>query len=298
MNNVEKAKDFLKLNMFFLIVGAVCLVYVVRGLVNVVETGKTVGEIFADGGLAALFGFFISKMLSLQGIAKGENNPSFVQTVKLHSKSVEAISDRIYLLDAWCDEKNKEALKIERSKILSYQGITYQEFENGLFKLITEDGEKFVIEEKLPKEKKKAVKRARNLKLTPLSSASLTSDGGKNDDPYYMGQDKRAFEYKRDGKQLISKTVCGVIFGYYGVTLITDFSIADLIWTAVQVAIFITMGMISYLQGYFFIVDEYRHRIIKKIDNLQKFENQTRNKGGNNERVDKMVQEQNGIDVE
>lgn len=298
MNNVEKAKDFLKLNLFFLIVGAVCLVYVVRGLVNVVETGKTVGEIFADGGLAALFGFFISKMLSLQGIAKGENNPSFVQTVKLHSKSVEAISDRIYLLDAWCDEKNKEALKMERSKILSYQGITYQEFENGLFKLITEDGEKFVIEEKLPKEKKKAVKRARKLKLTPLSSASLTSDGGKNDDPYYMGQDKRAFEYKRDGKQLISKTVCGVIFGYYGVTLITDFSIADLIWTAVQVAIFITMGMISYLQGYFFIVDEYRHRIIKKIDNLQKFENQTRNKGGNNERVDKMVQEQNGIDVE
>ncbi|MBQ7653395.1 MAG: hypothetical protein IJS93_03390 [Clostridia bacterium] len=278
MNAVEKARDFIRLNLFFIVIFAACAVYVARGLVDIVETGKTIPSIIADGAVAAAFGFFISKLMSLQGLAKGENNEFYLQTVKLHAEAVDKITDRLYLLDAWCDEKNRENLASEQRKILFLGGVSYEDFIKGEYTILTPEGEKKVLEQDLPKEKKKAVKKARKLRLTPITASSLTSDGGKPEDKYYLGKDKRAFERLRDGKQITSKLACGVLFGYYGVNLITDFDVADLIWTGVQVAIFLIMGLISYLQGYFFIVDEYRHRIIKKIDNVQKFDVQTKSK--------------------
>lgn len=274
--NLEKTKDFLRLNLFFIVVALACVVYVIRGLVNIVETGKSVAEIIADGSLSAIFGFFISKLLSLQGLAKGELDERVLKTNKLHSQKVEEISERICLLDQWCERKNCEALKSAQAKILANAGISYSEFQEGRYKIITRDGFDIVLEEELPKNKKRAVKKARRVKLTPLTSSVLTSDGGKREDPYNFGQDKKGYSRRRDERQLISKIICGLLFGYYGVTMITDFSWSDLIWTAIQVTIFLVMGMIAYLQAFFFVVDEYRHRVIKKIDNLEKFENEVK----------------------
>lgn len=274
--NLEKTKDFLRLNLFFIVVGLACVVYVIRGLVNIVETGKTVAEIIADGALSALFGFFISKLLSLQGLAKGELDERVLKTNRLHSQKVEEISEKICYLDEWCERKNQEALKNVQTKILANAGIAYSEFLEGRYKIINKEGYELVLECELPKYKRRAVKKARRIKLTPLSSSVLTSDGGKREDPYNFGQDKKSYSRRRDEKQLLSKVICGLLFGYYGVTMITDFSWSDLIWTAIQVTIFLVMGMISYLQSFFFVVDEYRHRVIKKIDNLEKFQNECR----------------------
>lgn len=273
-NNVNKAKDFLRLNLFFIVVAAACLIYIARGFINIVETGKTVGEIIADGLVSALFGFFISKLLSLQGIAKGEIDPNVVSTTNLHARTVEKITPKIYLLDEWCERKNEEALLIARSKLLATKRITIDEFNKGIYKTITPNGIAEICENDLDKDKLRAVKRARKLKLTPLSASVLTSDGANVVDPYNFGLDKKGYSIRRDGKQLISKIMCGLLFGYYGVKLINEFNIASLIWTAIQVALFLVMGVIAYLQAYFFMVDEYRHRIIKKIDNLQKFDNE------------------------
>lgn len=287
-NNVfDKTKDFLRLNLFFFVVALACIVYVVRGFVEIVETGKTVLEILADGFVSALFGFLISKLLSLQGLEKGARAPEVVDTNLLHSKTVLKITSKIYLLDKWCEEKNKEALQIEQSKILALCGISFDDFTKGLYKVITVDGEKFLPEEALDKERRKTIRKARKVKLTPLTASSLTSDGEKADDPYNFGIDKKTFARRRDGRQIISKIMCGVLFGFYGVRLITDFNVSSLIWTTVQVVLFLVMGVISYLQAYSFVTDEYRHRIIRKIDNLIKFDNQT---GEIHEKLDEMVQ--------
>lgn len=280
MNTLEKTKEFLKLNLFFIVVALASIIYIVRGFVEIVETGKTIGEIIADGLLSALFGFFISKLLSLQGMAKGEIDPKVIKTNALHSETVEKVSPKIYLLDEWCENKNREARKNAQCKILAHAGITYEEFFKGLYRVVTPSGDSFVIEDELSKEKRKAVRKARRVSLTPLTASALTSDGGAKNDPYYMGLEKRQYAIRRDCKQLISKIMCGVLFGFYGVKLIADFNISNLIWTAIQVALFLVMGVIAYLQAYFFIVDEYRHRVIQKIDNLEKFYNQT---GENNE---------------
>ena len=52
-----------------------------------------------------------------------------------------------------------------------------------------------------------------------------------------------------------------------------DVDYARLIWTTLQVALFLAMGVITMFKAYNFVVDEFRGRIVKKIDNLQKFDN-------------------------
>ena len=111
------------------------------------------------------------------------------------------------------------------------------------------------------------------LKLTPISAGDLTSENGKKDDPFYFGRTKEQYERQSNIMEIISKIGTACIFGYYGVKLLEDFSYADMIWKTLQVAMFLIMGIIKMYQSRMFITDEFRSRIIKKIDNLQKFEN-------------------------
>ena len=207
----------------------------------------------------------------MQGMVKGSLNEQVLATNRLHAEAVEAITPYIDRLDFWCNLRNAEAAKIERIKLLSSAGISIEEYEGDCYTVLVEGEKRNVDYSHLPKHKKRVVRRAKKLRLTPLSSGALTTDGGKVGDPYDFGPDRSAYMRRRDAKQIAGKVVCGVCFGYFGVQLITDFSWAALIWTALQVAVYLTMGAIAYLQAYTFVVDVDRHRVIRKIDNLQKF---------------------------
>ena len=115
--------------------------------------------------------------------------------------------------------------------------------------------------------------RSLRLKLTPITASGLTSEGGKKQDPYFFGRTKSQYERQTVAKDIISKIAVACLFGYYGAELVQDFSWASLIWKLLQVGIFVVMGVIKMYQSYMFVIDEYRGRIVKKIDNLQKFEN-------------------------
>lgn len=269
--NIEKAKNHLRYNLFFIVVALAAAVYLVRGFVTIVETGKTVWEILADGALGATFAFLIGKLMSLQGLSKGSVNDRVVATNQLHGQTVESIAPYIDRLDEWCEIKNREALYAARSKILSFGGVTMAEFESDTYRVSSNNQTTTCDYKHLPGTKKRIVRRARKLHLTQLSAGALTTDGGKKDDPYDFGPDKIAYERRRDLRQIFTKIVCGLLFGYFGVQLIEDFSWSQLIWTAIQVVTFLSMGVIAYLQAYFFVVDNDRQRIIRKIDNLQKF---------------------------
>ena len=268
---VEKAKNYIRVNFFFLVVALAAIVYLIRGFVTVVQTGKSVVEVLADGALGAIFAFLIGKLMSLQGLIKGENNQQVLATARLHADTVNEVAGYIDRLDEWCDLKNQEAMRMQRTKLLAQGGVGWDEYCSGLYVVTTDGIKRTVGYKQLPSVKKRAVRRAQRLHLTPLSAGALTSDGGKNNDPYDFGIDKSQYQRRRDMRQIVGKVVCGLLFGYYGVQLITDFSWSQLIWTALQVAAFLSMGVIAYMQAYFFVVDYDRHRVIRKIDNLQKF---------------------------
>lgn len=273
----EKVKVFFKQNIGYFIVALVSLIYIATAFITIGKTGKTVAEIIADGAIALALGFFINRVFDLQGMMNGDREDKVQATYLLHNDTVVKISPYIDRLDAWCKIKNEENLRVQRTRILATEGLKYDDYfdESGAAKDFKVNEER-LKNKLLCKDEKKRIqcfRKALRLKLTPITAGSLTSEGGKAQDPYFFGRTKAQYETQSGIKDIIFKVLIACIIGYYGVDLIRDFSYANLIWKGLQVGIFLIMGVIKMYNSYIFVVDEYRGRIIKKIDNLQMFDN-------------------------
>ena len=273
----EKVRDFFRQNLGYFIVGFVSLVYILTAFLTIDETGKTTRQIIADGAISFLLGLFINRIFELQGMMNGEREERVRATSEEHGRIVMRISPHIEKLDNWCEKENEKNYKLQRTKILARVGLKYDDcFEkNGVAKIWNPDKNR-LKDKVLRKSELKRLKgyhKAVNLKLAALSGGELTSEGGKQDDPYFMGRTKAQYRTQASIRDSISKLGTALIFGYYGVTFIENFNYARLIWTTLQVALFLAMGVITMFKAYNFVVDEFRGRIVKKIDNLQKFDN-------------------------
>ncbi len=273
----EKTKNFFRNNIGYMAVAIIVAIYIATSVITMGRTGKTIGEIISDGAVVLFLGLFINRIFDLQGMMNGERQERVQSTIMLHGEVVTRISPHIDKLDRWCEEQNSEALRMQRTKILAGEGMKYSDYfdENG-------GAKSFVINEEKLKNKHlrgdelrriKCYRKALRLRLTPITAGSLTSEGGKKQDPFFFGRTKSQYERQAAIKDIISKIAVACLFGYYGAELVQDFSWASLVWKVLQVGIFLIMGVIKMYQSYMFVTDEYRGRIVKKIDNLQKFEN-------------------------
>ena len=273
----EKVKDFFIQNVGYFVVALVSAVYIATAFITIDETGKTIGEIVADTAIVFFLGFFINRVFDLQGMMNGDRDERVQTAIAVHGETVVKISPYIDRLDDWCNIKNKENLKLQRTKILTSEGMKYDDYfnEDGSAKEFIPNEEKLKnkLLRKTEKAKIRCFKRVLHLKLTPLSAGGLTSEGGRHQDPYNFGRTKQQYETRASIKDILSKVAIAAIFGYYGVRLIQDFSYANLIWNGLQVAIFILMGCIKMYNSFIFVTDEFRGRVVKKTNNLEMFYN-------------------------
>ena len=98
----------------------------------------------------------------------------------------------------------------------------------------------------------RSYKKALRVKLKPLLSSNLTSDGVKANAPFDFGKSKREYTTRRSASDAVIKVLMAVIFGYFGVSLASEVNVAS---------------------SFMWVVDDYRGSVIKKIDYLQKFKN-------------------------
>ena len=275
--SIKKLKEILTKNIGYIAVGLVAIIFMLTAFLEMGKTGKTIGEIITDGAVYFFLGCIINRMLDLQGLSEGERDERVVNTLKLHGETVDRIAPHIEELDDWCEEKNKAAIKMQRNKILACECLKYSDLfdEEGTAKPFPFSdksvGSKLLKAEE--KRKYRCYQKAVQLKLTPLSAGDLTSEGGRADDPNYLGRTKIQYETQTRFWDIIMRSGSAVVFGYYTVDLIENFSYAAIIWRALQLAMLLLMGAIRRQMSYNFMTDEYRARIIKKIDNMQKFEN-------------------------
>lgn len=273
----EKIRDFFRQNIGYFAVALASAVYIATAFITIEEMGKTVAQIIADTAIVFFLGFFVNRIFDLQGMMNGDRDERVQMAISVHGETVVKISPYIDKLDDWCNIKNKENLKLQRTKILASEGMRYDDYfnEDGSAKELTPNQDK--LKNKLLRKGEKArircFKKAIHLKLTPLSAGGLTSEGGKPQDPYNFGRTKRQYETRKSIKDLISKVAIALVFGYYGVRLIQDFSYANLIWNGLQVAIFVLIGCISMYNSFIFVTDEFRGRVVKKTNNLEMFYN-------------------------
>ena len=119
----------------------------------------------------------------------------------------------------------------------------------------------------------RAYKKALRVKLKPLLSSNLTSDGVKANAPFDFGKSKREYTTRRSASDAVIKVLMAVIFGYFGVSLASEVNVASIIWNGLQIVLYVTGGVIQMYNSFMWVVDDYRGSVIKKIDYLQKFKN-------------------------
>lgn len=308
MNNfAEKAKNFTKKNMFAFLVVVACIAFLLRSYITIGQTGKTIPDIVADTVIGLIFAQSLSKMLGLQGLKDGEANEKVINTNNLHSTTVCSISSKIGELDGWCERKTEVERKSLQNKILRVGGIPIEEFTNywslgelperykskelkELEKMDKPNEDKSYSKKEtklhiklvkkswksVPREKRKAIKRAKTLRITPLTQNGLTAEEVNINDPLNLGDDKNKHIAKADAKRTITKIVTAFGFGYYGVKLVNSFSRESLIWTLIQLIIFLMLAFITYVQNFFYMTDTHRFRTIRKINYLEAFRNDMR----------------------
>lgn len=290
----DKVKEFFKNSIGYFAIILLCVLYLCVSFITISKTGKTVVDIVADTALAFVFGVCINSIFELQGMLDGDRDPRMLATSKLHAETIDRISSHIGELSDWCEKRNNEAIKVQRTRILASHGLKYDDCfdQDGVALMYTPktyripDGlsrwRKYKEERNIKRAEKnryKGYERSVRLTITPLTASVLTSEGGKPNDPFYLGRTKLEYERTQTVKSVITRILTAIIFGYYSASLIENFKWSSLIWIVLQVGIFVACGVMSYYTALIFVTDEYRGRIIKKIDNLQAFENFIKLKG-------------------
>lgn len=298
----EKVKEVILNSFGYIMVVLTSCLFILTKIFVLNPTGKTLGQIIGEGLIAFCMGLAINQFFSMQGTMNGLKDDAMVKTLTLYSKTVEGVSNNINKLADWCHDKNLITYKRERTKILARGGLRYDDCftEEGIAKpfvfnkeFATIDKDKAKLKNKKTREaeklriknlkrfnadlkedykyKKKCYKKAINLKLTEIYSCDLTSEGGKKNDPNYMGLTINQYMSVHSLKDIAWRLVLAIMFGVYGIELIESFSLINLVWSAFEVCIFLMFGVITMKLTYMFIINEYRGRIIKKIDNLEEF---------------------------
>lgn len=248
-------------------VAFVSLIYVLAGLFVPGFTGKSLYTIVAEGVTGFMLGVAINYNLNLQGILKGKNSEEMQATHRAHAEAVERIAPHIDGLDSWCEERNAEKLRQKRTRLLTDVGLRYEDCFDGA-------GMPIAVEiDSLSKERRRGLKRALKATITPLSTASLTCDGERVEDPFDFGETPEQYQRRTNLTDAISKVLTAAVFGYFGVDMVENFDVATLAWRALYVALMLALGIAKLVRAHLFVIDTYRGNIVKKINHLQAYEN-------------------------
>ena len=274
----ERVKEWLsalKSSTGYGIIFLVSVGYVATAFISIERSGKSIGRIVADGVVIFLIGIIINRAFELQGMTEGDREERVQSAMARHAEAVDLAAPYIDRLDAWCERKNREALRAGRVRILAERGMKYSDYfdEEGMAFEFRADEEKLRSRylRKIEIRRIRCYYKALSLRLTPLTSGVLTSEGGRYGDPYYLGRSKPEYAKESSREDVITKIALSVLFGYFGIALIADWSVATLIWKALQIAVFLVIGSLKKTQSFQFVTEEFRGRITKKTHILRVF---------------------------
>ena len=293
MDNNNKFKQFIKNNFIYFVIGITCLAYIAYGLVKIEQSGRTILEIIGSGIVIFIIAYLISMLFSLQGMLTGDRKDEVIKTNALHAKCVADIDPKINEMDKWCEEQTTKALQSVRKQILNREGLRYTDYfeEDGTakevefeFKTISDeikqlkktDKDKYIVEKKkitdynkLQKARATAFRKAIRVKITPLTTDAITAITIDHNDPNNLGMDRRKYQKMDARSSLISKITMGIIFSYFTFSFVLGWE--NLIASIIQVALFLLMGSIKFVQSYYFVTEDLRKRTVRQINFLQRF---------------------------
>lgn len=259
--SLDKTLDFFKRNLYNLILILVSVIFIFKDIIEIQETGKSVLEIIADSLISFIMAMTFNIILGKKGIISAQKLNSYVNCMQTYSEEIEKTNDKIEYLEDFCEHKNSSKIKLIQKRILAKVCINYDDYINGKLEAYN-----------LTKEQKKAIKKANKITfhyLTPenlLSETDIRFEKGKKD------LTLAEFEKSQTFQDTISKVICAIIFGYFGVSGLTG-GWAEIIWGSIQVGLWLIMGLCKYVQNYSYVKDVYQQKIYRKINLLIEFNN-------------------------
>lgn len=262
-DRLEKVSTFIRNNMHYLIIGLISFIYILYSLVTIDKSGKSVIQIVSEGLIALAMGVSITSILSFKGLSAGMQSKQYLKSQNDYDKQINIANDKIDRLEEWCENKTKRIIKRKQTMILTRACLSYESFTNRKY-----------LDMELTKEQKKAIRKSYNVKVYGLTADELVSDCTENeatDKPYETLNSYKARRFKRT---LLTKIIFALIFGYYTVKMITDPNLANVIWHAFQIALWIALGFMEYMNSCSFITGTYSNQLKRKKRYLEEFNNE------------------------
>ncbi len=269
----EQVMGVVRANFGWLGVSFIAIAYLLFSLVDIQEKDATLLTILLSTATSLLVGFSINRMLDIQGINVGLSNPQFMEVDKLYYETVKSLGNARTHARPFCQVKNTEALKEVRMTILSYAGLEYDEYfdaegtYNGQLPIIEPNDSKDTVKDK--KHQIKHIRWAIRHRITQLTPVMLLADDTRLLDPNYLGKKISDYTYTSIRNDLVVKLLPAFIFGRLTVGLLSGFNLYLLIWSLVEISLYVLMGLIKYYTSYNFVTTSYRQRLINKINYLE-----------------------------
>ena len=276
MENRERRKlsYILKENLQKITIFLVSLVYIVQGVFELVEKEATLIEIIGSVGLSIVVGIVISSSLTSMGLREGRRGELFQASMERYGKIKNEAVPYFDKIAAWCEYKNAQDLEAKKREIIQSAGLIWKAFKFGYYD---------EHPEKITDKQKKAIEEAKTCKILRISSQELLSDLPKMKYHSLFGKESKFGESEQDYRtrdnlvNTLTRLGLAVICGLYSLEpLITKENswevVAGLIWNTMQIVMWLTLGIIKYVNAKAFIEDEYRQtHIIQKTEYLNEF---------------------------
>lgn len=255
----EKVIDFVKKNILNGVLFIIVALFMVKDIIEIQESGKTVLEILATSMFNFTFGFAINTILQKKGLIAGQETNKYIELDKKYEEEINKTDDKIDLMDEFCDLKNDELLEKARKRVLRMGRIKYEDF-------MTKPKEECCH----TKEQEQWYAKAEKVKIQFITPDNLLSE---TDARYDRGKKEETIE-THSKKQILSgiptRIIVALIGGYF--TVSTALNKANILWSALQVAVWLAFGLVSYYQNFMFI-QTYMNKIKRKIKYLKEFNN-------------------------
>lgn len=258
---VDKVSSFFKTNMVTLILILVCIVYIFRGVANIEYSGKTIFEIVAETFITFIVGIAIKSLMGKNGIMAGRMSPKYLRTSKLYGEQLDSITHNVEHLEAFCDYKNWLFLRRKQTTILRKGGLTYRKFMDGDYDN-TDDPEI-----------KSVIKKAREADIYQLTSFTILNViDASEEHGEILKLDVKAYEKNKLKNNMLIGSCIALLFGLCSIEK-GVWNWSGILWTSIQVVIFLSLGALEYMNGYEFISETFRGKIIIVIAFIDEFKN-------------------------
>lgn len=274
----EKIANFFKDNLINFIIVLIVVIYIVRGIAKIVKTNATVDEIIADGILTFVVSITIKLLFRKKAIMVGFEKPSVKATCNAYGDSINSIAPNIDKLDEFCDDENKNRLRIEQTTFLLKYGVKYAEFESGKYEVLPSRKGIDSRQYKLLKYKHKGCTKAKKIRIFRYTSKLITNayDTTESERELLTASTKK-YQSKQFLMNALIGAVCGVLFGYYTLGK-GEINVENIIWCSLQMALYLAFGMIEYFNTLEYITKTIREKIKRVMAIIDKFKIWVKNK--------------------